>query len=563
MKNCGKKWLLAFFLFLLLQPVFAQEFTHVISNSENWKDVYSSIHYSTLSGAGNDFLVSTAHGNLILNNLNKQNKIKVITSSKNPYVFNYPEMIKSKGFADATEVVVEDANLELITDLEDINSFIIVSDSYGYNAVAVIPYAVLTKSWVFLVNRLNVYDIDTILSKRDVKKVIIYGYVSREIRDTLAKYNPEIIDTGDKFKDNIEIVKKYLEIKPVKQVVLTNGEFIEKEIMSGGEPVLFTGRDNVPDQIGDYLKKSVVDDNITVGVLIGNELVGAATNIRRSTGMSVMVKFARGARAQAGGIEGVEGLDLFPLPTPTLKLLLQSVKYNRIGSQLEVTYKSESNVPVYFKGVITLIAGERIKIGDIDPVFIAPGDFKTVAYSVNVTATEKLVAEVYTLYGETPLALDRVLQERVDVSVVEVIDRCKIDIKGISYNKQKKSFAVKTKNTADVDCWVDVELKDVMIDNIKRTIGTEGSTKIARGKTKKIIISQELAEEDIEKNTFVELIAYYGEKEDSLVNVFKGKFELKIEAITILAYAIISLIAIIVILIVIILIIRRREKEEE
>jgi hypothetical protein len=29
-----------------------------------------------------------------------------------------------------------------------------------------------------------------------------------EIRDTLSKYNPEIIDNNDRFKDNIEIVKK-------------------------------------------------------------------------------------------------------------------------------------------------------------------------------------------------------------------------------------------------------------------------------------------------------------------------------------------------------------------
>lgn len=560
MRGYIKKSLLVIYFLLLLQSVFAQDFTHVISNSENWKDVYSAIHYANLKGAGSDFLVSTVHGNLILNNLNKQNKIRVITSKKTPYVFNYPDMIKAKGFADADEITVDEANLELISELEDINNFIVVGDSYGYNVVAVAPYAVLTKSWVFLANRLNIYDIDAILSKRAVEKIIIYGYVDREVRNILDKYNPEIIDTGDKFKDNIEIVKKYLEIKPAKQVVLTNGEFIEREIMSGAEPVLFTGRENVPDQIRDYLKNS----NITVGVLIGNELVGAATNIRRSAGISVMVKFARGARAQTSGIAAVEGLDLFPLPTPYLKLVLQSVKYNKVNSQLEVTYKSESNVPAYFKGVITLISGlEKIKVGDIEPIFIAPGDFKTVIYSVNITSLEKLKAEIFTLYGETPSALDRLLEEKVDVSVVEVIDKCRIDVKGISYNKQKKYFVIKTKNIAEVDCWVDVELKDLIIDNMKKTIGTEGSTKIPAGKTKKIIVNQELTEEDIEKNPFVELIAYYGEKEDSLVNMFRGKFELKIEVITLLTYAIIALISIIIILIIIILIIKKREREEE
>lgn len=175
-----KKSLLVIYFLLLLQSVFAQDFTHVISNSENWKDVYSAIHYANLKGAGSDFLVSTVHGNLILNNLNKQNKIRVITSKKTPYVFNYPDMIKAKGFADADEITVDEANLELISELEDINNFIVVGDSYGYNVVAVAPYAVLTKSWVFLANRLNIYDIDAILSKKHWK-IIIYGYVDRKL----------------------------------------------------------------------------------------------------------------------------------------------------------------------------------------------------------------------------------------------------------------------------------------------------------------------------------------------------------------------------------------------
>ena len=34
---------------------------------------------------------------------------------------------------------------------------------------------------------------------------------------------------------------------------------IEKEIMGGEEPILFTGRENVPDQIKNYLKSSDIE----------------------------------------------------------------------------------------------------------------------------------------------------------------------------------------------------------------------------------------------------------------------------------------------------------------
>jgi hypothetical protein len=52
--------------------------------------------------------------------------------------------------------------------------------------------------------------------------------------------------------------------------------------MSGEYPTLFIGTNNVPDEIRNYIKSS----NIEVGVLIGNELVGSATTVRRETGIS-------------------------------------------------------------------------------------------------------------------------------------------------------------------------------------------------------------------------------------------------------------------------------------
>ncbi len=571
MKGYIKGGLLILIVLLALHPVPAQEFNHVISNSEDWRDVYSSMLYASLENAGSDFLVSTKHGAILLNDLSRNRDIRVITSKKLPYVFNYPELIKAQGFADVDEISVNSANLELIDELPEIENFIIIADGYGYSAVAVTPYAIQTRSWVFLANRGNIFEIDSMLGKRNVKKILIYGYVDLQVRDTLSKYNPEIIDTRDRFKDNAEIVKKYLEIKPTKQVALTNGEFLEKELLSGTEPILFTGRDNVPDQIRDYIKSS----GLEIGVLIGNELVGAATNIRRTTGMSVMVKFARGARGQTGGISAVEGLDLYPIPTPSIQLSLYSIKYNKVTKQLEVTYKSDSNIPIYLKGTITIIyGGGSVRVGDPNTIFVAPGDFKTIVYNqtasgdpLDFSSTENLSAEIYTLFGESTSSLDRILEQKTTVQVVDIIDKCKLtekDIKGIRYNKQKKMFVVIVKNPFDTDCWIDVELNNVLIDGRKTTLGTDGSIKISPGKTKRIPIGQEMTDEDLGNNPFVEITAYSGEKEDSLVNTLNIKgMELKIESLTIITYAIIVLVVIVITLVIFIILLKRREKDEE
>ncbi len=538
------------------------EFTYVISNSENWEDVYSAMLYASLEKAGSDFLVSTKHGSILLNSINKKNDIRVISSKKSPFVINYADLIKDKGFKDADELILDNPNLELIEELPEINNFIVVGNSYGYSAIAVAPYAVITNSWVFLADRANIDEIDSILSERDVNNLLIYGFVDREVRETLSKYNPEIINTGDRFKDNIGIVKKFLEIKPTQQVLLTNGEFIEKEIMSGTSPILFTGKENVPEQIKEYIQSS----DIEVGVLIGADLVGAATNIRRSTGISVIVKFARGARVPAGTIAAVEGLDLFYLPVPIMDLELDSAKYNRATSQLEVTYKSNSNIPIYFKGTLTPVtaSGKQTKIGDVEPVFIAPNDFKTVSYSDVDFTDEKISLEVFTLYGETPSSLEKILEKKIDVDVVNVIDRCEIDIESVKYTKSRKEFSVKVLNPGSIDCWVDVELSDVIIDGVEKTIGSEGSVKILAGKKGKIVIRQEMTEEDLKENHFVNVIAYYGERENGLVKILKGKYELKVESISFatLSLIILALIVLVAVIVLIFLFIKKKREDE-
>jgi hypothetical protein len=535
-------------------------FTYVVSNSEDWKDVYSTTLYANLLSVPNDFLVSTPHATVLLNGINKEHEIKVVSSRRKPYIFNYQGIINSRGFRGAEEVQVNSANLELIQELPEIRNFIIVNPNYGYSAVAVAPYAIISDSWVFFTDRTNIVEVESIISARNPQNVLIYGYVDREVSNSLEQFNPEIINTGDRFNDNVEIVKRYQKLSSSKQAILTNGDFIEKEIMSGANPVLFTGKENVPEQIRDYIVKS----DIEIGVLIGNDLMGSATNIRRSTGISVIVKFARGAREQTAGISAVEGLDLFYLPRHILELEIHSIRYNLVNNNLLVTIKSNSNTPAYFKSTINVLSGtDNQVVGDVDPIFISPGDFKTISYPDVDIRGDSLRAEVFTLYGEGPLSLDRVLQGTYNITLVNVIDNCEIDITQVIYSQQKKSFIIPVKNTEKFDCYVDIELNDVIINGFRQTIGTDGSEFIKAGRTKKIYIKETLTDEDLEENPFVNLEAYYGEREDSLIKLFKGRFELKIQKYTMVTYIIISLIILIILILLILFWIRRRNDEDD
>jgi hypothetical protein len=537
-------------------------YSYIISNSNDWKDVYSTVHYANLVGVGSDFLVGESSGPLLLKDLGKDNVIRVISSNDNKLIINYDGYIRDQQFKGAYESVVNNANLQLITELPDITNFIVVSDQYGYSGIAVVPYAVQTHAWVFFASRSNIAEISSILASRKVDHLMIYGYVDREVTSALSGYSPQVIDTGDRFQDNIQIVQKYMSVNPVKQIALTNGEFIEKEIMSGLEPVLFTGQDSTPDSISAYIKSADID----VGVLVGADLVGAATNIRRTTGISVIVKFARGARNPAGAISAVEGIDTFPIPTPIMNLDIYSLKYNKATSVIEATYNSSSNIPIYLKGSIDLQddTGKKIKIGDVDPVFLAPNSYKTLTYSDVKLDGTKISGSLYTLFGETKNALEKVLQKSFNVDIINVVDNCQMNITSVRYNTPKSEIFVKVRNPSVYDCWAQAELKDVNIAGIATTLSSTSSVKVMAGKTVDLPISQVMTDADLQANPTVDTTVYYGERSDSLLKSVHDSFNLEVERIS---FATISLIVVgIIILIAIIFLIiffLKRRKENE
>jgi len=545
---------LIIFVFLLANTSLAQT---IIVNSEDWRDVYSAMLYGSLEGIPTNFLVSARHGTLILNAIQKATPIRAFSSRRYPFLIGYESILESRGYS-AEEFVYDNFNLEL-AELLDISNFIIIDDSYGYNAISVAPYAVASESFVLFADRTNIRQVDSFLSGRVVNNIIIYGHVDREVRNTLQKYNPEVINKdGDRFYNNIEIVKKYQEIKHSKQAILTNGEFIEKEIMSGVEPVLFIGTNNVPDSIREYIQGSEID----IGVLIGNELVGTATYIRRNVGISVFVKFAQGAREPAGAISQVEALDMFYLPTYILNIEVESIKYNKATNMLEISIRNTEDQAVYFKGTYSLTdsAGFTQRVGDISPIFLDGNELKTITYEVEPMAEGKIIGEVYIIYGESKGSMEKVIDITFEIETVEILDECDIKINSLVYDKRGKRFYVEIENVADVICYADVELVDVLLDGELKNLGSVDIVEIKPGKKAKSRIKAALEEEDIEDNEIIKGKVHYGERKNALIKIKEFQFELVLKGID---YWTFTLILIIIILLILIYLKRRKKKKEE
>lgn len=548
-----KLLVLTLVLLIAIPPISADT---IIINSADWRDVYSATLYGNLKSISNSFLVSDKHSLLILGSIPKTTPVQALSSKKSPFVIGYKSILEGQGYT-AEEQVFDSFNLELAK-LTDTKSFMIIDDSYGYNAISVAPYAVASESYVLFADKNTIRAVDSFLSDRDPSKIIIYGYTDREVRDTLAKYNLEIINKdGDRFANNIEIVKKYQAINPSKQAVLTNGEFIEKEIMSGAEPVVFIGSNNVPDIVKTYIQGSDID----IGVLVGNELVGTATDIRRQIGISVFVKFAQGARQPQGAISQVEALDMFYLPRYILNIKIDSIKYNKATGTLEVSIRNTEDQAVYLKGTYTVQAsdGSSQTVGDVDPIFLDGNELRTFTYNVENIPEGSITGNAYVIYGESKNSLEKVLRETFDIEAIEVMDNCQLSIKKVTYDRSGNTFLVDLENKGSVACYADIELVDVIIDGATTIVSSEEAIEILSGKSGRSKIKAELSDEDIDDNPKIRVRAYYGERKTSLIKITEAELDLLIKSVDYVFY---SLIPIIIILMILIILKRRKKKEQ-
>lgn len=528
----GQRYVVFLLLLVCAMPVLAED--QVIVNSQDWRDVYSGVLYGELSETPAKFLVSTKHSTIILYSIpTDRDEVLIVTNRGVPFIAGYESILQSRGYANADEIRTDNGNLELLERLEGVRKFIVLDDAYGYNAISVAPYAAISKSYVVFANKNNIDDVVDVLQDKDPESVMIYGQVDRVVKDELAQFNPETINKRNRFENNIEIVNRYLELNPTKQVILTNGEFIEQSLMTGADPIVFLGRENVPEVVREFIDTAEID----VGILIGNELVNSATFVRRALGISVFVKFAQGARQPTGSIAQVEDLDRFPMPTYDLAIEITSIVYNKATGALEVTYHNPTGLAEYFKSTITIRDGiEVVVIGDERAVFLDKNEYKTIVYRVDVDGnplqfeSDELSGDAFVVFGESPQSLENQYQKTFSIDIIEVLDDAQIEIKGLYYDKVTGSFYVIVENIGKVDAYISAELIDIIVNDQPLTVGSADVLKLGPGKTGKIQIEVEMDEQDFLDNAEIRVRAYYGERELSRVKITEETLPLEFKS---------------------------------
>ncbi|NOQ34210.1 MAG: hypothetical protein GQ567_08490 [Methanosarcinales archaeon] len=583
------KYILIIVCVIASVPAACAEGDQVVINSGDWRDVYSSIMYANLRGMPASFITDAPHATALPNYLDKDPDILLVESETSPFFANYEGTLTNEGFVVSGTYKSPggvEANLHFIRELPDITNFIVLDDSYGYNAISVAPYAVKSRSWVLFADHDNIDELSGFLGGRTVNNLLIYGRVDRQVNDSLSIYNPEIVDYGDRFDNNIAIVEKYQDISEASQIVFTNGEFIENEIMSGREPVLFIGTNVIPEQTVNYLNGS----GIETGVVIGNALTDAASMITARTDMHVFIKFGQGrAGGGGGGFSLVEALDEFPLPKYELVMSVVSVDYNQGTGGLEVVYQNDANIDIFSKSSVSVFVdgnasgvdardGEFFTgvtqvatVGDEEAIVITEGTTSGVSYDCPELAaqesleTANITADVYAVFGESERSLNRLLQQTLGVGVITFVDRSSIDATEVLYTKKTERLSVTVTNTGDVPCYV---CPDVLL----RIGGREQSYRVVDDPLYLPAVGSvspscriDMTDADIADNPIVPVHISYGEREKMLGKGLDKELPLEIVSTfntkqLFANPAILAGLAIAVIISAVILLMRRRKK---
>lgn len=516
------------FLLLIIPAAFAED--QVVINSKNWQDVYSGSLYANLKKLDVHYIAEESHGVQLINEvLNRDKKKILLLESKNePFIFGFESKIGEIGF-EVEKFLSTDGigtNLKLaqrIVSETGLNSFIIIDGKLGYNALSVAPYALLTNSFVLFADRGNVDEMENFLNE-NAEEIIIYGHVNRDVKERLVKFNPEIISTGDRHQDNLEIVTRFLKKIDTKQILLTNGEVIEPGIFNREFPVLFIGTTNVPQHVIDFIQES----DIRTGVVIGYDLFANAKKIRELTGIRIFLKYGQGRNEQ------LYALDIFPLPNYNPEVGIKAVRYNTASQQLEVIYENNGEVFAYVQALSHNLKVNDLsvaEVGDEHAFFLDGGEIVTITYDLDLNdyLDETITTQSKIVLGDTPGSLIKLLTIESTVEIIAAKDDSRIEISSVVYNKGTRRFEITIKNTGVEDVYADAEIVDLIIAEEKVTLGTE-QQRIQPGRKGIFKIKALLEEVDMEDNSRIKVYIRYGAREDALIKRLTQEFALVIKS---------------------------------
>ncbi len=545
-------------IFLMLIATFNAT---VLINSYDGRDVITGTYYAAVKGDNSFFVPDESTIEMIISKLKPIDEENItLINGKKMAMPNIKALLESKGYFVGRVINSDDpyeTNLELAEELKDsVSGYILVSPSIGYNAIAPIPFARHNKYYLIFAESSQSSSIKEITQN---KNVLVYGFVDDSITSALESGNINVINKGDKYLDDIEIVKFLLSTTDEKQVILTDGNFLEYTIMNTKYPILYISS-IVPASVKDFLKEQVNEDKIKVALVIGQEYINTAYNLKKTINQEIgeekLSVFAKLGETYPSVSPKIYPSPIFILPAPHADISVDIINYNKDDGKLTIVLSNKGNSVGYFTYSVKLFgANETIStFGSEDIVELKPGEQYTIEKSIELNEDFEgtLSAEVTLIYGTSKSVLDIGYDKIFNVTTIVFKDTSQLRINKAKYYPDKSLLVVELSNIGDkllyykITIKYDEEGKEVEVEDVVKSL-EPGKSKLLRYDGMDIISDQ------------ISIVVEYGAKEYAL----KKKVESAVEIEKGYDLLILSVIVIVVVLILAYLFAKKRKPSQE
>ncbi len=516
-------FLLLFFVSFLSISVHAES-TNVIIDSKNWKDVYAGTLYAQWSGQEFYFVNGVPHANVLPGQIRYRLPV-VLLESDNPFAVNYKNTLEQRGFS-VKEVLEKPGDLtwsQALGQRVNATRFVVLDGAFGYNAVSVVSYALRENAWVLFAEDFTADGLKNYLRTQKAAHVLQYGALPEDKRLALAGFNPETIDRGDRFSNNVALLDRLLAKQPAAQLTLANGEFIERNLIDGParDPVLLVGTGNLPSVSAEFLRKN----SIAYGVLIGSEQSDLARWIKQHTPMKyIYVKFAQTFIQKGTAVTEPWALTYFYLPRLALNVTIQTIQYNQKTNVLEVVYRNQESTRTYLQGRADVYIGNvsSQNVQDDGVTVLEAQATQTASYPLRIdeklfSTDVNLSVEVTGNYGEEPGALERRVTQRAEnLAVVSFSDESALQLGPLVYDSSRQGFDLEIINSGPVTAYFEPHLR-FSVSNQTQSLTTK-NTVIAAGTSQKVFFHSPFSKEQVSNlnGAVVSVLVNYGARESFL-----------------------------------------------
>ncbi|MEM4335973.1 MAG: hypothetical protein QXY61_03135 [Candidatus Anstonellales archaeon] len=483
-------------IFLFFMLISCMVNSVVVINSFDGRDVVSGVYYAHVVGDTVRFVPQTGDVTTTVKKIGSGNSVFLIESKNNPVYSGLDVLLINNG--NGVEAYKSEdpykTNVELAKK-SGAKNFILISPSYGYSAVSVLPYAKLKKAYLLFATKDNFNSLRDVLE--DAESIMVYGYVDEEVEKELEGMGKryEKINTGDKYTDNIEIVKKYFSLNPSKkQAILTDGNFLEDTIIAGDDPIIFISM-IVPDNTYKFIKNEVEGGQLSVGLVIGEEYAQPAYNLKKRINnelgenkLSVLVKMGQSVPALG---EQLLPLDIFVLPGPIVSLSIKEANYNDNTKAIELVYRNDGNALGYFKSSSFVYVGGKYlaTVGDSEPVGIKPGEERGVRYSLEIPPEMEgdIVLNSTVIYGASSKTFDNGFSVVLNAGRIRYEDLSSLMVEEAVYDPTEDELTAKVRNNGNTNAYF-VFSAEYSENGAKTTIEDDNvyGLKVGEGKVLKI-----------------------------------------------------------------------------